>query len=290
MDTPPDDPIELPPESGFRKRNVAAGVLAPETPHPTITEVSPLPLLDEKQTRVLKDLVSIDPKLINKIGITFIAKKQDPAAHFNQLRLLFPDWIPDLQEMDLHGVELRSFNFRGANFRGALLYGAALIKCDLTGADLTAAIIGNANIQGCRLQRATLDKADLSFSSIDSSLLAGAKCRKAKFLETKFAPNTTLTDADFAGADLTKAELMGVDLSTVNLAGAILIRTDLRGATLTNNNLTSEQLAEAQINGIKCDRQTRKTIQKATECVLDSIKVCLEDKEGTAEQNDDESS
>lgn len=99
---------------------------------------------------------------------------------WNEVRILHPDWIPDLRNAQLAGISVPSANLAGArldganlreaNLEGAVLDSASLVESDLTRARLVGASLANADLRGARLKEALLSQASFSGAAYDQDL------------------------------------------------------------------------------------------------------------------------
>ncbi|MBD2342228.1 pentapeptide repeat-containing protein [Calothrix sp. FACHB-156] len=180
---------------------------------------------------------------------------------WNEWRLIEPNIIPHLIQVDLSGFDLSGANFSGANFSGANLTGAKLREVDLTWANLNGANLSEvdltwANLNGTKLRgsklndvnlsQANLSRADLSGANLNGANLNGANLNGTNLNGTKLR-GSKLNDVNLSQANLSRADLRGTELSRADLresdlSGLDLSRLDLSGANLSGANLSRTQV------------------------------------------------
>lgn len=110
---------------------------------------------------------------------------------WNQWRVRYPDWLPDLSGVDLSccylfDANLNGLRLRGANLSRTCLIGADLSRSDLRGANLSGAYLSKANLRCANLHLVNLSGANLSEADVSNANLA----------------DTQLTNVELSGAKL----------------------------------------------------------------------------------------
>ena len=103
---------------------------------------------------------------------------------WNEVRILYPEWRPDLGSASLHGMFLP-----GINLRDALLDDAILSECNLEAANFDRASLKNADLSHASLSDATFVCADLRGAALDGANILGASFRDANLEDTKVRDN-----------------------------------------------------------------------------------------------------
>ncbi|GAB4197580.1 MAG: hypothetical protein Tsb002_31830 [Wenzhouxiangellaceae bacterium] len=196
---------------------------------------------------------------------------------WNQWRLDNPELRPDLSNVDFTRAAdfentaiwgqrmldsadeakrllLSEFNLSQVDF-----YRANLEHAELRRADLSEAKLVHANLNSSKLQGATLHGAQLWGVRLQRADLTRARMGRTNLVDIDFS-ETCLDGINFSGQNLSGAKfinshLRGVDLRDANLTGARLKGADLRNADLTGATLTNSLWTEANVAGIKYNRQ-----------------------------------
>lgn len=155
---------------------------------------------------------------------------------WNAYRQSHPDWVPNLQGIDLHGPPAVHLN--GADLRNA----------DLSNANLTCAVLAEADLTRARLHGANLSETMLSGAVLHEADLRGANLTNAQLKRTYFSQRITqLQKADLSRTIIHNADLSEADLSGANLNGASLQGSDLHNACLGEASLCQADLGGANL-------------------------------------------
>lgn len=149
---------------------------------------------------------------------------------------------------------LSEFNLSKVDF-----YKANLEHAELRGADLSDAKLVHTNLGSANLQQAVLHGAQLWAACFFKTDLRQVKLGRTHLVDIDFS-EAVLDGVNFSGQNLTGAKfinthLRNADLREANLTGARLKGADLRNADLTGATLTNSLWTEANVAGIKYNRQ-----------------------------------
>ena len=166
----------------------------------------------------------------------------------------------------LSGADLRRTDFRSANLAGATLDEAELQGAIMDDADLSEASLRSTKLKEASLRRADLRQANLLGSDLTQATIDGAEFKGADLGAAEIT-GATGPGANFRGADLSYARLQGssfwdvdfqgANLDQANLQSTILRRSKFQAAKMTGANLVAAQLAEAQMQGVVFDDDTK---------------------------------
>lgn len=139
---------------------------------------------------------------------------QSRPEEWNEVRILNPDWTPDLRKAKLSGTSLPLVNLQSvrldeadlseSNLEGAVLDRASLVGTDLTRANLTGASLRYTDLRSARLEETCLDRVMLEGARIDRYEVKGfTEARTSVDIESLRHRQFSVDDL----ADLTPREL-----------------------------------------------------------------------------------
>ena len=147
-------------------------------------------------------------------------------------------------KLDLKGVvfgraSLGSCNFvecdlTGVDFRRAALVSASFVTCKADGALFAGATLSGA----CFVEATSLSNADFAQANLTGANLAGCKLDGARFVRAKLD-----------GANLSRASLVGCDVRLATVKGALLRRAVLARARLAGADFKDAMLQHADLRG-----------------------------------------
>lgn len=92
---------------------------------------------------------------------------------WNEVRILNPEWVPDLQNADFSYLVIPSANFQGANLDHVSFNQAVLDGCDFLGASLKFANFEKASAVGARFDASILDNTNFDGALLDRASFKG---------------------------------------------------------------------------------------------------------------------
>lgn len=131
-------------------------------------------------------------------------------------------------------------------FRGLVCRDVMFRDCDFSGAVLDGAALTRAHFIGCRLTGAICSGAELNDVVIEGGVanLANFRMSKSTFL---WIQDTTLSEADFYGAQLRHGALLDCNLTGADFSAAQISGLSLHGSTLESIH-GSDALANAGVS------------------------------------------
>ncbi len=148
--------------------------------------------------------------------------------------------LTDKMEMFLE-AKLRKVDFTGADLRRC-----NFMDVDLTGCCFVEANLSESNVLNAQLEGVCFDRANIRSVNFVAVKAAHATFRGASGRNVRFVGGCTLTEADFAQADLSEANLRDCNLVRANFALAVLHKSDFGGSTLTDAEFTRAHAVQAQ--------------------------------------------
>lgn len=159
------------------------------------------------------------------------------------------DGVDEAKRLLLNGFNLSCVDFYKANLSHAELRQADLSDAKLVHADLSSAKLQKADLNGAQLWGACFHQTDMKEVRLGRTHLVDIDFSEA-CLE-----GVNLCGQNLTGTKFINCHLRNVDLRDANLTGARFKGADLRNADLTGAILTNSLWTEANVAGVKYNRQ-----------------------------------